>query len=171
MKVNLKLTCVILQLFIFGIANAQNNFWNDIAESSLQSSNQKRVIIPQKGRTVVLNLQQLKQFLNTVPKEFSADARNNQPVVSIPMPYGGFQKFKIVESAMMEPGLAAQVPDIKTYGGQGIDDPTATIKIDVTSLGFHAMILSSVGGAVFIDPYYPGLNTGYIVYYKKDYQF
>ena len=153
MKIFTKLSLVILLLMIVGSANAQNNFWTDVSESSLQSSSQKRVIIPEKGRTVTLNTEALQQFLNTLPAEFSVAAKNSQTKLAIPMPAGGFQSFNIVASSMMEPALAALVPSIRTFSGQGIDDPTATIKIDVTPFGFHAMILSPEGGAVFIDPY------------------
>lgn len=170
MKISTKITLVFLQLFIFSIVRAQNNFWSDVSEASLRTGTQKRAIIPEKSRTLLLDLSQIKTFLNTAPKEFSTAARSKQNVLLIPMPYGGFQRFNIVESNMMEPGLAAIVPDIKTFGGQGIDDPTATIKIDVTSFGFHAMILSPVGGSVFIDPYSRNSVSGYISYYKKDYK-
>ena len=170
MKIFTKLSLVILLLMIVGSANAQNNFWTDVGESSLQSSSQKRVIVPEKGRTVTLNTQALQQFLNTLPAEFSVAAKNSQTKLAIPMPSGGFQSFKIVASSMMEPALAALVPSIRTFSGQGIDDPTATIKIDVTPFGFHAMILSPEGGAVFIDPYFRSAGLGYISYYKKDFK-
>jgi hypothetical protein len=68
----------------------------------------------------------------------------------------------------MEPGLAAAYPELKTFTGQGIDDPTATIKLDWTTFGFHAMILSPVTGAVFIDPFDQQTLTNYISYYKID---
>ena len=70
----------------------------------------------------------------------------------------------------MEAGLAARFPGIKTYAGQGIDDPTATIKIDFTELGFHAMVLSDINGDIFIDPYRQLDTRNYIVYYKKDFK-
>ena len=164
MKIFTKLSLGMLLMIFFSPVNAQNNFWTDVNEASLQSSSQKRVIIPEKGRTVSLNLPALQQFLNTLPAEFSIAAKNSQAALAIPMPGGGFQNFKIITSSMMEPALAARVPSIKTYSGQGIEDPTATIKIDVTPFGFHAMILSSEGGAVFIDPYYRSVGNGYISY-------
>ena len=170
MKIFTKLSLVMVLLIVVGRANSQNNFWTDVSESSLRSSSQKRVIIPEKGRTLTLFKEGLQQFLNSVPAEFSPAAKNSKVKLAIPMPSGGFQTFNIVSSSMMEPSLAALVPSIRTYSGQGIEDPTATIKIDVTPFGFHAMILSSEGGAVFIDPYFRSIGSGYISYYKKDFK-
>lgn len=170
MKIFTKLSLVMVLLIVVNRANSQNNFWTDVSEFSLQSSSQKRVIIPEKGRTLTLNNEGLQQFLNSVPAEFSAAAKNSKIKLAIPMPAGGFQSFTIVFSSMMEPSLAALVPSIRTFSGQGIEDPTATIKIDVTPFGFHAMILGSEGGAVFVDPYFRSVGNGYISYYKKDFK-
>ena len=89
-------------------------------------------------------------------------------MLEIPMPKGDTAKFYIWESSAMAPELAAKFPDIKSYTGQGITDGTATIKIDWTEFGFHAMILSPVTGSVFIDPYAQGNTTNYISYFKED---
>jgi hypothetical protein len=68
----------------------------------------------------------------------------------------------------MEAGLAAQFPDIKTYRGIGIDDPTASLRLDYTPLGFHAQVLS-VNGSFYIDPYYLNDVSGaYVSYYKRN---
>lgn len=88
-------------------------------------------------------------------------------VISLPMPDGWLARFNVVESPMMEPGLAAQYPDIKTYMGQGIDDPTATVRFDYTPQGFHASIRSG-NGVVFIDPYDGGDTSVVVSYFKKD---
>ena len=52
----------------------------------------------------------------------------------------------------MEPALARRFPEIRTFTVQGIDDPTASGRVSLTSLGFHAMVLSSAG-TIYIDPY------------------
>ena len=52
------------------------------------------------------------------------------------------QRFEVYEAPIMEAKLAAKHPDIKTYAGRGIDDPTATIRADTSPLGFHASVRS-----------------------------
>jgi hypothetical protein len=67
----------------------------------------------------------------------------------------------------MEAGLAARHPEIKTYAGRGVDDPTATIRADNGPLGFHASVRSP-RGAWYIDPYYHLDDSVYVSYYGRD---
>ncbi|NDC42320.1 MAG: hypothetical protein EBZ77_12360, partial [Chitinophagia bacterium] len=68
----------------------------------------------------------------------------------------------------MEEGLAGQFPEIKTYVIQGIDDPTATGRIDQTEKGFRACIYSE-RGRIFIDPYWNDNDSVSMSYYTRDY--
>ncbi|QBE67087.1 hypothetical protein EWM63_04965 [Pseudoduganella lutea] len=87
--------------------------------------------------------------------------------ISLPHPDGGYQRFALVESPIMEAGLAAKHPDIKTYRGKGIDDPSATLRMDMTKLGLHASVRSPNGGW-YVDPYYHLDDSLYASYYARD---
>jgi reprolysin-like metallo-peptidase family M12B/type IX secretion system substrate protein len=162
---NIYLRIILISAFLFaGISSyAQNNFFNDAKETDIKDTT-KRVIIPSKYRLIRLDTTALLNFLQSIPAEkFIAD-HNNTPVISIPMPDGSLARFHIWRTSIMEATLAAKYPDIITYTGQGIDDRSATIKIDWTALGFHAMILSPITTSIFIDPYQQGNMSYYISY-------
>lgn len=112
-------------------------------------------------------LNQTRDFLSNSPHEQNLNLQNSTFIFSIPKPDGSFEDFKLVESPVMEQGLADAFPDIKTYAGQGIDDPTATMRCDVTQFGFHAMVISA-NGTYFVNPLDLNTTADYISFYKRD---
>ena len=167
-KLHLKWRLAAALLLLQGAVHAQTNAWLDVAESSIRAEAGQRKIIPNVYRTVALDTAVLLNALRNAPKEFTPAGRSNPVIIALPLPGGGLQRFKVVQSIMMEPGLSAKVPTIKTWAGQGIDDPFATLKLDWTAFGFHAMVLSPNSSPLFIDPYAQGGLLHYISYYKKD---
>ncbi len=117
---------------------------------------------------VTLDPQALQQQFFPAAAEGTDAARINPTVIALPMPDGTVGHFEIVETAVMAPELAAKFPEIRTWAGQGIDDPAATVRLDWTPLGFHAMVLSAEHGRVFIDPYSRNDVAHYISYYSRD---
>ncbi|RYF02148.1 MAG: hypothetical protein EOO78_10060, partial [Oxalobacteraceae bacterium] len=87
--------------------------------------------------------------------------------ISLPAPDGSFQRFVLEESPIMEEGLAAKHPEIKTYRGKGLDDPNATLRMDITPLGLHASVRSPNGGW-YVDPYYKDDTSVYAAYSRAD---
>lgn len=165
-KMFFKLTVLAVFLGTFITLNAQNsNYWQDIPKQNIQTLGE-RVIIPQEYRTLTLNIPEIKIVLNSAPQEKNVFASNSNTILYLPLPDGGFGRFRIVDSPAMEEALAVKYPELKTYTAQGIDDPFASAKIDITPLGFHAMILTA-GSSVFIDPYAKGDILNYISYYKS----
>lgn len=146
---------------------SNEGLWTDVVEASIGGQGE-RLIIPQKYRTLAADLTILDAILTSAPLENTPAAQNIETVLSLPLPDGTFGWFRIEESPIMEPALAAKFPEIKTYQGWGLDDPTATARLDWTPAGFHAMILS-VSDTVYIDPYRRGDIAHYISYYKQDY--
>ncbi len=148
--------------------SAQNAFWSDVSETTINTTSELRKIVPNKYRTLSLDTAKVLAILDQAPIEFTQEAKINPLVLSIPMPDGGFSRFSIVKSVIMESGLSAQFPYFRTLGGQGIDDPTASIKIDWTCFGFRAQILSSTTGSIYIEPYTWGSKLFYTSFYKTD---
>lgn len=144
-----------------------DNLWREISDTALARRALQRQLIPKSYRTFRLNQTALKSLLGATPMEFTGAARDSQSLITLPLPDGTYSRFRIVESPIMAPELAAKFPEIKTYSGQGIDDPTATTRFDVTPAGFHAMIISATG-TTYVDPYAKGDTTNYISYYKRD---
>ena len=108
---------------------------------------------PAAGSALRLNHDGMRTLLARAPLERTEAAKASPLVLDLPAPDGQFQRFVLTDSPVMEPGLAAKHPDIKTYRGHGVTDPTATIRADMTPLGFHASVRST-RGAWYIDPYY-----------------
>ena len=102
---------------------SEKNPWTDISESSIIHTGE-RYTFPSKYRTLHLDVSTMKQFLSTAPMESSKGQRSaNGLIFSMPMPDGRSTTFQIFETYVMHPELAAKFPEIKTYLGQGIDDP------------------------------------------------
>ncbi len=120
-------------------------------------------------RATTLDRRSLGALVATAPPERTAAARQSPLIVSLPDPSGGFQRFAVTESPVMEPALAAKHPEIRTYAGRGIDDPTANIRLSTSPLGFQASVLSTKG-RWYIDPYYHLDDSLYASYYARDLQ-
>jgi len=128
-------------------AQPETNPWTRV---SRPTANQSDDIEVQQGAFYTLNRPALAAELAKAPPE-NAGAASTPLVVVLPAPDGTFQRFDLADSPVMEPGLAAAHPEIKTYDGKGVDDPGATIRADLTPLGFHASVRSP-HGAWYIDP-------------------
>jgi hypothetical protein len=99
-----------------------------------------------------------------VPHEALGDRSRT---VKLPMPDGSLASFVIVESPIMKPELAARYPDLKTFKVYGIDDPTASGRVDITPRGFHAMLFTA-NGRLFIDPDQNSTQSGrYLSRYRS----
>ncbi len=122
---------------------------------------------PHAYRLFELDEGRLEEFLSRAPMEDTEPSPEAQPVMTLPMPDGTFARFRVEESPILSADLAAEHPELRTYIGQGLDDPTATARLDRTPAGFHAIILSA-DGTVYIDPYQRGDTRHYISFRKSD---
>ncbi|MDW5323551.1 M12 family metallo-peptidase [Plantactinospora sp. KLBMP9567] len=144
------------------------NPWTRLADGSAAARSAGPTDI-QVGRFTgyALDRASLAAALDRAPEERGGTAPAQSLVVSLPAPDGTFQRFALVDSPVMAPGLAARHPEIRTYAGRGLDDPTATVRADLTPLGFHASVRSE-RGVWYVDPYSRQDQARYASYYVKD---
>lgn len=163
MKVILS-TLFTLVLAVFGFAQTKNNSWS-ASSSSANTVNSR--IVTSTSQTYNLDLNSLQENLSMARSRELTDQRTNH-IISFPTADGKVEAFRVVEASVMHPDLAAKYPGIKSYAGQGIDDPSATIRFSLSDqAGFHGMILSGTKGISYIDPINKNKNN-YRVYARKN---
>ena len=160
-----------LLLFVTTTFRAQSpseTFWSPQTEAAIPL-NGVRQIIPQRYLSFHLNFNELKNLLSKAPGERAVNLSQSPLIIDLPLPNGLLQRYRVVESPVMAPELAAAYPNIKTYSIRGIDDPHASGKLDITEFGVHAMVMSPEGD-FFIDPYCVNNTGDYITYYTSDFK-
>ncbi|HEX6198683.1 MAG TPA: zinc-dependent metalloprotease family protein, partial [Thermoanaerobaculia bacterium] len=94
----------------------------------------------------------LEAILHRAPLKSGAPAGPElQETLSLPLPDGSFRRFRIEESPIMAPELAARFPEIRTYTLQGIDDPALSGRLSRDPHGVQALILGP-DGAIQVNP-------------------
>ncbi|WP_250433720.1 reprolysin-like metallopeptidase [Hanstruepera flava] len=133
-----------------GFVFSQNkSFWKRETVKPTVSIKESKQALP-KAQTFTLDIEGLKQALLQSPKreEFR---RQSNVILSFPNSEGVMERFRIFEASNLHPDLQARYPDIRSYAGQGIDDPSAVIRFSMSSLGFQSMRLSANSPATFIE--------------------
>lgn len=108
----------------------QPKLWRLFDESLLQARGAERAVTPEKYLVFRLDRTFLKNSLADLPLENTNEATEKNIVMQFPMPDGSLQKFRMEQTAVLSPELAAQYADWKTFKGYGIDDTTAVGRFD-----------------------------------------
>lgn len=163
-KLYFKKILMLSGLFFCAALSAQTSgdgLWTLSTSKNAAGEKTNRASMPGDYFLAKLDLPLLKTKLLNAPAIHSG---SGQPItLEFPNAQGGFEKFAVYESSIMDPILEAKFPMIKTYAAQGLDDPTATMRFSVTQFGLHSMVLSGQKSTCYIDPYTTDL-INYIIY-------
>jgi subtilisin-like proprotein convertase family protein len=159
-------------LLVFTIMFAASGFaqklWSPASLEQLDGlPKAERSTTPLRAVYLTLNMDELRSRLHQAPLRGSG----TDSAVMIPFPdgKGEMHNYRIYETSVLDPALAALHPEIKTYTGQDVKDPAATISLSLTPFGLHTMVLSSKG-TWYAEPYTKDHNN-YIVYDKREIKF
>jgi subtilisin-like proprotein convertase family protein len=164
MKKSLLLTFI--AVLFFTNSNAQNSLWQKVSQSKINNlPKMDRASIPSAYELYSLNFNALKTQLQNAP--LASNNIQSNVIIAFPNSNGEIQNYRIYEAPVMEDGLSAKFPDIKSYSGTGVEDTTASIRFSTTLFGLHVMSLSGNSDTFYIDTYTKDLNN-YIVYNRKN---
>lgn len=161
---NRLLTLALLAMTSFVTAQQRDSFWTKSAPG--KEVLESRAQLPEKN-LFMLDVNAMKNALVTTPMRGANVKESNAAVIVLPNAEGQMERFRVYENSNMDPELAARYPEIKSYIGIGIDNPTSTAFFSISPLGFKSMVLNADKQAVFIEPYSQDLTT-YTVYRKSD---
>ena len=158
---------IVTLLLMTNVTFSQNksSVWNATTKNNNMVALDAKMQLPE-NKLFNLNLLSLKTNLNNAPAR-KANAKDSNIVLSIPNADGVLERFSIYENPTMDPALAARFPEIKSYIGIGIDNPTLTAYFSMSPLGFKSMVIGADRSAVYIEPISEDLTT-YTVYKKAD---
>lgn len=136
--------------------------WKEINPNAVPTKGTK-LLTPVKYKVFQLNDNWFKGYLADIPLQ-SEKAKQ----VMLAAPDGSMHNFRVWQTPVMQPELAAKYPEIKNFTGVSTDNPAITVKLNYTYRGFNAMVYDG-NNTYFIDPYSHANDGFYICYYKKDY--
>jgi hypothetical protein len=129
----------------------------------------ERRVEPKRYAAFTLDRAGIRAALDRAPAEDASRTDGAGTVVTVPAPNGDLIDFRVHEVAVMEDGLAARHPELTTYAGRAVADPTATIRLDLTPMGFHASVRGAGDRASwYVDPAWNGDDSIYLSYRHGD---
>ncbi|MEG0188502.1 MAG: secretion protein, partial [Algoriella sp.] len=131
-------------LTFFNSANAQN--WTQVSNNILKSKNSNSEF--NNSKVYSMDATNLKNKLASAP---SSTSSQTGAVIDIPTSDGNIQKFMVWEASILSPKLQEKYPNIKSYVGKNLEDPSVYLRFSVTPLGFSSSIFRNDGNSDFIE--------------------
>lgn len=165
-NINMKKQLLMIGMLVSGISFAQTDrLWSESSPKTTSSIFENKATI-RNPKIYSLDINGLKSVLAKAPKRLAVGEKS-EVIISFPNSEGKMENFKVRENSNFDPQLAAKYPDIKSYVGEGLEDPNSTVYFSISPLGLSSMEIYGDKSAVFIEPYTKDLST-YVVYKKSD---
>lgn len=157
---------------LFAPLAAQNAIalWTPVATTAALDLPETAVrrIIPTQFQLFHTDYPALVAALAGAPMEFTAEAGAQPLMLVLPTADGRMTSFRLAESPVMAPELAAKFPAIHTYAGRATDGSGLTVRLGVGYKGFHAFIFGLDGSIQTLRPYAEGSLDLYMAYRFED---
>lgn len=138
-------------------AGAQTNYWKHVSGKEAQKLNAGKAFfdasfVPAAYQLFTLETNALQAIIRKSPLENSVQKMEQGVLIYLPVPGGGIERFRVAESPVMMPRLQTKYPGIRSYSGQGVDNPARTLRCDMTPIGFHGTVSTIGEPTYYINP-------------------
>lgn len=127
-------------------AYADQSFWQDmpvaLKSTATEGSNTFQ------HRRLQLQESQLKALISQAQYQTSS----TEISLSLPLPDGGFIPVQLIPTKTLANSVQELHPDIRTWRIEATDKSIISGRAELTKLGFHAMLRTSEGDQIFIEP-------------------
>ena len=107
---------LLITILFFANSYGQRSLWTKVSNERLAGlPKMERLSMPRNYQLFSLDVTAFKAQLQLAPLD-SENVQSNI-IIAFPNPDGLMENYRIYESPIMEPGLAIQFPDMKTYSG------------------------------------------------------
>ncbi|TXD88382.1 T9SS type A sorting domain-containing protein [Subsaximicrobium wynnwilliamsii] len=114
----------------------------------------------------VQNIDQLKSALEDAPSR-KGNSNPSNVILDFPNSRGSFDSYRILEASIMEEALQNKYPNMRSYVGQGVKNPSSLIRFSVTPKGLNTVAFTDQG-IELIDISENGADNEYLVYNRRD---
>ncbi|WP_234859529.1 reprolysin-like metallopeptidase [Aquimarina aquimarini] len=151
--------------FLLSSIGVNAQLWSPASPAKTQAkSKELRKSTPTQYQLFNLNTKELTSILENTPSR--GQQKSAGIIMELPTNDGILKRFRVLEASIFEKGLAKKFPNIRSFVGYGIDDPTAIARFSFSKIGLNAMITSGNHSTIYIDPYTKDRQS-YICYAKS----
>ena len=144
---------------------------SDIAARGVESKSASNDLGVSNARMLSLNTEAMKSLLipslENITSNTDIQARSSEQIsIELPLPDGSNVELMLEKTDILPTDLAEKFAEIKTYKVSEASGDIISGRIDITELGFHAMLQTFDGQTIFIDPASKALTNDYLSYRK-----
>lgn len=159
---------LVFTLFNFATLYAQDrsDIWNEVSESSINTTKWDVNTTPSTYSTFSLDFDNLFSRLQNAPNRKLAKVVPGI-MVSFPLLKGGYENFEVYDAPVLEDQLQSQVTSARSFIGKSLTNENKTIRFSMSIMGLKGLILNAEEGTQYIDCLTRDRQF-YMMYLKKD---
>jgi len=121
--------------------------WSETSLSGRQVVEHQKTI--KQAKYFSLDQNKLAALLENAPQRYSG---KNGVIITMPNANGTLEKYQVWEFSNFTPELQAKYPNIRSYMGVGITDPTSYLRFSISNIGLSSFATRS-GNSEFIESF------------------